>query len=577
MAPPSVPSANGGLASDVEKQQPASDIQSGAFKNVETKHAVDGENNRVVESMKVSLSLQSDRESEYESEIDTNEDLSVETEPDQDSLDNNENKSKFMHGKNRVVGAVSAASLIFASYSTLRRRQDHMTSLPSVLAAPTLRNRSILSLLSNITSKALRPSIPVGTFASLNSAHGYFRAGPLPPENNTHSWREIVVNPHDREVLAVDWEMPHFSSASETESVHSGGIIRRSVVLLLHGLNNDSSFGYVRACSRAAADAGFVVASLNYRGCGGTKLQTVRGFNAGFTGDLRCVVDKIAERIWNGDGNIKADGSLTPCRLFLVGFSLGANMVVKFLGEEGREGSLHPIVGGAVSVSNPFRLNGATIPYTTGFLLGMGVKRTFLRNVNSPVGHFAARCSTFGNMFKSVMWAPTIGSIDNSFAPHMICVEAEHPFVPHTRGYADGAEYWAESSSSRLVGFVNVPLLVLTAEDDFISGKGFMSAIYPGIVRNPNIIVIRTTTGGHLGWHDASSFNVFGRNPLGRGLGWADMAVVDFLKALLATTATDNVSKISEQASSSSLKDNRGSQTGEILKGDNTMLLQSKL
>jgi len=78
---------------------------------------------------------------------------------------------------------------------------------------------------------------------------------------------------------------------------------------------------------------------MNARGCGGTTLSSPQAFCAAYTEDVRQVVRNIAARYPHAP-------------LYAVGYSLGSNILVKYLGEEGDETPIR----GAVSVANPFNL-----------------------------------------------------------------------------------------------------------------------------------------------------------------------------------------------------------------------------
>ena len=118
----------------------------------------------------------------------------------------------------------------------------------------------------------------------------------------------------DGALIVLDWEIPLPSSAGKGESqqqqqqstdnqtidVKSPNSIDRPVVLLVHGMNNDSSFGYVRSMMRTATERGWIAVCMNSRGQDGehkVKNSTPRGYNAGYMGDLRGVVQQIGPRL----------------------------------------------------------------------------------------------------------------------------------------------------------------------------------------------------------------------------------------------------------------------------------------
>ena len=80
---------------------------------------------------------------------------------------------------------------------------------------------------------------------------------------------------------------------------------------------------------------------MNFRGCGEVKLATPRCYNGGYTGDLRGVAKYLSSR-------------LAPnTKMFIVGNSLSANIVTKYLGEEGQSGTTLPCIAGGAALGNP--------------------------------------------------------------------------------------------------------------------------------------------------------------------------------------------------------------------------------
>merc|ERR1711862_907550 len=120
-----------------------------------------------------------------------------------------------------------------------------------------------------------------------------------------------------------DWEIP--IKISKEEILY--GQITKPVILIMHGINNDASFGYIRSIMSHCVQHGFISAGMNMRGSikttkkDGFCLNAPRFYNAAYTGDIRSIVHILQCR-------------LTTTPLFLVGYSLGANLVSKFIGEE---------------------------------------------------------------------------------------------------------------------------------------------------------------------------------------------------------------------------------------------------
>ena len=123
--------------------------------------------------------------------------------------------------------------------------------------------------------------------------------------------------------------------------------------------------------------------------------------------------------------------------------------------------------------------------------------------------------------------ANTLGSIDRAVAPIRIRNDAFYPFSSRI-GYESGEAYWHDSSSYRFVRFISVPFLHVTAADDFLVSRPSRNKI-GFCLENPNVMVIETRCGGHLGWQETPPESTFGASS------WADVASADFFQSLMDT------------------------------------------
>ncbi|VEU37925.1 unnamed protein product [Pseudo-nitzschia multistriata] len=381
------------------------------------------------------------------------------------------------------------------------------------------------SRITNILSKPIQPSLFVGTRGMIASTAAYLQGGPSSSRQNFVRFREIFIMSQDGAQVAVDWEFKGAQkqtanvegekNASKSEVNTSqqeilNGIIRRPVVIILHGINNDSSFGYMKSLSSSFCNRGYVSASVNFRGCGGHRLKTPRGYNAAYTGDLRSLVRQISVRLAE---NVS---------IFIVGNSLGANIMTKYLGEEGMAGTLPSCVSGGASLGNPLLIDSKIVRFPFNVLMALGVKKIYLENWKAVRALNDARSK---EIHKKGFLAPTIAALDNAVAPALIRNNPMYPFEAKI-GYETGEEYWFDASSYRYIRHISVPFLNITAEDDFIVSKPSRNKL-GFCLANPNVMNVETRCGGHLGWQEAPPDGLFG------GSSWADTATSDFFDAIL--------------------------------------------
>ena len=445
------------------------------------------------------------------------------------------------------VALVTTAASAVLAYEL--RLQKTLTSPPQVFCQDTPYNARLRHMLSTpaetgILSRKIKPSLLVGTRGRLASLAAYARphrndddktkethvndeqesehAG-ADSSNTKLRFREIMTMGSDGAEIAVDWEVPPerptathapYKSSQQRRAEILHGPIARPVVVILHGINNDASFGYIRSLMRACTDRGWVAAGFNFRGCGGVPLRTPRGYTGAYTGDLRATIHAVASRM--------VDDAVP---LFVVGNSLGANLITKYLGEEGRAGTLPPNVAGGISLGNPLQIHSHNMHFPWAELLGMGVKKMILMHWRAFRG---ATSLDHRAAIRKALLSRTIGQLDCALAPHMIRNNPEYPFEVRV-GYEDGEAYWDDASSHKYVQFVSVPLLKVTAQDDFLVYNSSMRKM-SHCLENPNVLVVRTKCGGHLGWQEAPPDT---GNAFGFGTSWADMATTEFIDAVI--------------------------------------------
>ncbi len=173
-------------------------------------------------------------------------------------------------------------TIIATSCLALEKRiQRKLTQLPNVYHQDAQHTNEIVSLLSSILLRKFRPSLFIGTRSILNTISALSPKAP-----SSHRLREIITISYDGAMIALDWEIP------ENDTIHDeckvlNGPIKSPIVLILHGVNNDTASGYMRSLMHSCNLRGYIAVGMNSRGCGGIDLNTPRLHNAAYTNDLR--------------------------------------------------------------------------------------------------------------------------------------------------------------------------------------------------------------------------------------------------------------------------------------------------
>jgi predicted alpha/beta-fold hydrolase len=238
------------------------------------------------------------------------------------------------------------------------------------------------------------------------------------------------------------------------------------LLIICHGLEGSSRAGYVRGVMAEAKRHGLGALAINFRGCSGELNRLARFYHSGETGDLAQVIERVrAERPGR--------------RIGLCGFSLGGNVVTKYLGERGAQ--VAPEIRAAAVISVPFDLDGCCVALDGPGLPAYIYRERFLRKLKAKTYAKARR-------FREVdaagaRAARTLRDFDDAVTAPL-------------HGFTDAADYYARSSSGKLLHAVERPLLVIHAEDDpFIPP----STIPREALRsNPRITFESSNEGGHV-------------------------------------------------------------------------------
>lgn len=236
------------------------------------------------------------------------------------------------------------------------------------------------------------------------------------------------------------------------------------IVVMLHGLEGSSRSPYARSMMRELHAAGMRCVLMSFRGCGGVPNRLARSYHAGDTADLAHLLAVIGSR-WPG----------VP--VAALGYSLGGNVLLKYLGERGDDAR----VATAVAVSVPFDLTEASAAMSTG--IARLYRWLLLRRLKDSVRRkFSVRTAPFDL---------TRGLAATDFETFDDCVTAP------LHGFADVADYYRKSSSRQFLEHIRVPTLILHAADD-----PFMTrAVIPREDELSDAITFELSEyGGHVGF-----------------------------------------------------------------------------
>ncbi|KAK4032731.1 Alpha/Beta hydrolase protein [Parachaetomium inaequale] len=280
---------------------------------------------------------------------------------------------------------------------------------------------------------------------------------------------DFAVDPHQDVEESLP---PRTAFFSEDDFAKIGSDDSRPMLIVLHGLSGGSHEIYLRhAIAPLVMDGGdWEVCVVNARGCANSKVTSGVLFNARATWDVRQVINWARQTFPNRP-------------LFGLGFSLGANILTNYVGEEGANCPLKA----AISVGNPFDLEVAN----------KALQRTMLGKVYSRV--MGTNMKKLINTHKDAVLQHTnlnYDRIQNVTYLH----EFDREVQTVTWGYPTENAYYRDASSSDAVLAIRIPFLAISALDDPI-------AVYDAIpfqefTQNPYTVLVTTSLGGHLSWFE---------------------------------------------------------------------------
>lgn len=256
--------------------------------------------------------------------------------------------------------------------------------------------------------------------------------------------------------------------------------------ILVHGLEGSSEQSYMLGMTRTLNARGINVVCVNLRGCSGEMNRHLKSYDMGSTNDLDLVINYVL--------------SLYPqAPIFMVGFSLGGNLVLKYLGERGSH--IYPQIRRAVAFSVPVDLR------STAQIISEAQNRVYFHQfMYSVQSKLKDKNQAFPGQIhpKALEWADSFQQFDDYFTAPIL-------------GFESAERYWESSSSKPLLDRIQIPTLLVNAKDDpLISSECFPVEI---AAQSAFLTFEMPEYGGHVAF---VSFNKEGEY-------WSEKRAVSFL------------------------------------------------
>ncbi|MDN3596118.1 YheT family hydrolase [Zunongwangia endophytica] len=256
----------------------------------------------------------------------------------------------------------------------------------------------------------------------------------------------------DGDFLDLDWAFTEHSS--------------KKLIIALHGLAGDANRPYMLGMAKIFTETGWDYCGMNFRSCSGEINRLYRSYNAGATEDLAELLSHVLQKD-------KYD------EIALVGFSLGGNLLLKYLGERDQ---LPKQIKVAVAVSTPCDLSAS------------------LEALNLPKNKLYS--NRFKKNLKDILYERQLAfpkELEKSqISACNSLLAIDELYTSRAHGYASAAEYYEKCSCLQFLPNIKIPTLLLNAENDsFLTSASFPKKI----AENSAYLYLETPKyGGHVGF-----------------------------------------------------------------------------
>lgn len=264
--------------------------------------------------------------------------------------------------------------------------------------------------------------------------------------------RERIILP-DNDFLDLDWSF----SAQKT----------KKVAIILHGLEGNAQRPYIVGSAKQFNKVGYDVCAVNHRSCSGEPNRLYRSYHSGVSEDLRAVVAHILEKDRYSE-------------ITLQGFSLGGNVLLKYLGED----NVPLEVKKAIAVSVPCNLHSSLVELLKpkNFIYTSNFKMHLVNKLKGKQQQFPDKISK-----ADIKKIKTLKDFDDVY-------------TSKANGFVDAMDYYEKCSSLQFLPNIKTPTLIINAKNDSFLGD----ACYPvdEAKSNKNLFLEMPLMGGHVGFYD---------------------------------------------------------------------------
>ena len=279
------------------------------------------------------------------------------------------------------------------------------------------------------------------------------------------SYTRERINTPDDDFLDLDWLIQGSSK----------------LVIIQHGLEGNSQRAYIKGMAKVFYEDGYDVLAWNYRGCSEEMNKKLRFYHSGATDDLEIVINHAHTKGY--------------AEVNLIGFSLGGNLTLKYLGEK----------------RNASRINAAVV-----FSVPLHLESS-CRQISKPSNRIYAKRFLDSLKLKILTKAKLMDGLDISgLAGIKSLIEFDNEFTSRLHGFENAVHYYTRCSALYFINDILVPTLIVnTLNDPFLSKECFPTSTF---TEHPFVTFEIPERGGHVGFAQINKNGVYWSEQ--RGLEW---------------------------------------------------------
>ena len=293
-------------------------------------------------------------------------------------------------------------------------------------------------------------------------------AYPGPPAYQYNGHLQTILPSLMRSVTGVAYERERLT-LSDSDFVDLDWIVRgnRRLVVLTHWLEGDSNRPYMRGTARLFAESGYDVLAWNCRSCSGEMNRAFRLYNHGEIGDIGEVIrHALAARLYDD--------------IVLVGYSMGGNITLKYLGVHGA--NVPKAIKRAVAISSPTDLGASA--QLLDHPSNRFYRNRFMKKLLVKISHKAISHPDRLDMTKLRLVRKWRDFDDFFSAP--------------VNNYRDAGDFYAQASAVNFMASITIPTLLLNAQNDPLLSPECSPEWLAET--HPHVFLETPRTGGHVGF-----------------------------------------------------------------------------